>query len=197
MDNELYHSGRKGMRWGRRLYQNEDGSLTPLGRIHYGIGAARSGGVYDSSNTFSKRAKRFGKFGTELAKAKTHQYTSTGLYKARRAKNEFARKLRGKEANKQIARSNRRIQWDYKISRAQASGIIDLVAKSTYKSVFSSSDARFKSRISAGKKYVELTKRYVPRGAINKIGWDNIDNTLPEFSIGRKSLAGITRVKLR
>lgn len=31
----LYHSGIKGQRWGVRLYQNPDGSLTPLGRIRY------------------------------------------------------------------------------------------------------------------------------------------------------------------
>lgn len=37
---ELYHHGTKGQKWGRRLYQNEDGSLTPLGRIHYGVGNA-------------------------------------------------------------------------------------------------------------------------------------------------------------
>ncbi len=35
-DDELYHHGTKGMQWGRRLYQNPDGSLTPLGRIRYG-----------------------------------------------------------------------------------------------------------------------------------------------------------------
>ena len=34
--NSMMHSGTKGMRWGRRRYQNPDGSLTPLGRIHYG-----------------------------------------------------------------------------------------------------------------------------------------------------------------
>lgn len=32
---ELYHSGIKGQKWGVRLYQNPDGSLTPLGRIRY------------------------------------------------------------------------------------------------------------------------------------------------------------------
>ena len=41
LKNELNHSGIKGMHWGERLYQYEDGSLTPLGRIHYGIGQAR------------------------------------------------------------------------------------------------------------------------------------------------------------
>lgn len=32
---ELYHYGRRGMKWGQRLYQNKDGSLTALGRIRY------------------------------------------------------------------------------------------------------------------------------------------------------------------
>lgn len=31
-DNELYHHGVKGQRWGVRRYQNPDGSLTPAGR---------------------------------------------------------------------------------------------------------------------------------------------------------------------
>lgn len=32
----LMHEGKKGMHWGERHYQYEDGSLTPLGYIHYG-----------------------------------------------------------------------------------------------------------------------------------------------------------------
>ena len=32
MENELYHWGIKGMRWGIRRYQNKDGSLTDLGK---------------------------------------------------------------------------------------------------------------------------------------------------------------------
>ena len=39
--NELKHYNTPGSHWGQRLYQNKDGSLTPLGRIHYGIGQAR------------------------------------------------------------------------------------------------------------------------------------------------------------
>lgn len=38
----IAHSGTKGMKWGQRRYQNKDGSLTPLGRAHYGIGKARA-----------------------------------------------------------------------------------------------------------------------------------------------------------
>lgn len=32
-NNELYHHGIKGMKWGVRLFQNKDGSLTELGEI--------------------------------------------------------------------------------------------------------------------------------------------------------------------
>ena len=39
---ELYHHGIKGQRWGIRRYQNEDGSLTTLGKMRYGISEARN-----------------------------------------------------------------------------------------------------------------------------------------------------------
>ena len=38
---ELYHHGVKGQHWGERRWQNEDGSLTPDGREHYGVKAKR------------------------------------------------------------------------------------------------------------------------------------------------------------
>lgn len=38
----IKHSGRKGQKWGVRQYQNEDGSLTPLGREHYGVGTGET-----------------------------------------------------------------------------------------------------------------------------------------------------------
>lgn len=35
-NDELYHHGVEGQKWGVRRYQNKDGSLTPEGRMHYG-----------------------------------------------------------------------------------------------------------------------------------------------------------------
>jgi len=40
-DDELYHHGTKGQKWYKRRYQYENGSLTPEGREHYGVGAPR------------------------------------------------------------------------------------------------------------------------------------------------------------
>ena len=41
-DDELYHHGIPGQRWGFRRFQNEDGSWTPEGRERYGEGDERS-----------------------------------------------------------------------------------------------------------------------------------------------------------
>lgn len=54
----IAHSGTLGMKWGRRLYQNKDGSLTPLGRLRYGSGkdfrAGKPGMVKSSTAQKSK-----------------------------------------------------------------------------------------------------------------------------------------------
>ena len=39
---ELYHHGIKGQKHGHRRWQNPDGSLTPAGREHYGVGVKRA-----------------------------------------------------------------------------------------------------------------------------------------------------------
>ena len=49
MENELYHFGIKGMRWGVRRYQNPDGSLTNAGKKRLGKGHT-SNEENDSSN---------------------------------------------------------------------------------------------------------------------------------------------------
>jgi hypothetical protein len=66
---ELFHSGTKGMKWGKRLYQYEDGSLTPLGRSHYGVGPSRgikkSASKTDSSDSSEKKSKSISEMSNE------------------------------------------------------------------------------------------------------------------------------------
>lgn len=50
---ELYHHGIKGMKWGRRLYQHKDGSLTALGKLRYG----KKGPEKESSSSESDDSK--------------------------------------------------------------------------------------------------------------------------------------------
>lgn len=42
-ENELYHHGIKGQKWGVRNYQNADGTLTELGKRRYGEGSVSTG----------------------------------------------------------------------------------------------------------------------------------------------------------
>ena len=58
-EDELSHFGISGMRWGRRRYQNSDGSLTPLGREHYGKAFKRK------SDAGAKRVARYEKQGIQ------------------------------------------------------------------------------------------------------------------------------------
>lgn len=58
---ELEHHGIKGMKWGRRLYQNPDGSLTPAGKLRYGSAKdyEEMSGKVSKADSFIKTAKKY------------------------------------------------------------------------------------------------------------------------------------------
>lgn len=71
-NNELYHHGVKGMRWGVRRYQNSDGSLTNAGRRRYGDdgNSAHRSGSRSVSRSGSKAKNAVTKSPEEIARRK-------------------------------------------------------------------------------------------------------------------------------
>ena len=70
---ELYHHGILGQKWGVRRYQNEDGSYTTLGKIHYGVqktGKAIGKGAKTVGKGVAAGAKAVGKYGIKKVKQK-------------------------------------------------------------------------------------------------------------------------------
>ena len=69
VNNELYHHGIKGQKWGQRNYQNKDGSLTAAGQARYLVGGDSAyGGSHTKAATTrsasvskSSRGKKGGK----------------------------------------------------------------------------------------------------------------------------------------
>lgn len=70
-ETELYHHGTMGQKWGNRLYQNKDGSLTPLGKLRYGSKGERLNKYKKKKGSSNKKKIEKKKTSTTEAKPKS------------------------------------------------------------------------------------------------------------------------------
>lgn len=94
----LCHSGTAGMRWHRRRYQNYDGSLTPLGRTHYGYGPARK----KTAEQPSKSTFDGDRVSEKVAKSEVPSAGSKGQSSISKRISSFKKSLKAKKVEKII-----------------------------------------------------------------------------------------------
>lgn len=124
-EEELYHHGILGQKWGRRRYQNPDGSYTQAGRARYGIfghkkpktskdAALRAKERAKAKNEEAKKASLEAK--TERLKAKTEMEKAKAEFKAAKKQNTLGAKITQKL---KASAEERRAKNEEQVSKAK------------------------------------------------------------------------------
>ena len=140
-EDELYHYGVKGMKWGIRKYQNEDGSLTAAGKSKYST-------VADAKEAYRKAKKASNdKYSTAAGGIYGGRFTIT-----KNQRKDYSRDLQAFN-NSLAARVG--AKYDYKIAKAQTKGNNDKVAQLRVKQELEVN--RQKNRTSIANTYIRDT----------------------------------------
>ena len=137
---ELYHYGVLGMKWGVRKYHNEDGSLTAAGKSRYST-------VADAKEAYRKSKKS--------SSDKYSRATGGGYGRFTVTKDQRKNYSRDVQAYNNSLAARTRAKYDYKIAKAQQKGKNDKVANLRVKQELEVS--KQKKRASIANTYVKNT----------------------------------------
>lgn len=159
LNNELYHHGVKGQRWGVRRYQNPDGTLTPAGQKHLDKYKKRELAALDyRMNRLSKeKQKTMGYYDKDIEKIHNKA--------VKRSKKVIAQgkdpdddkkvsKLAIKEARKTMTKMSVSDTYDYAINRINNSK--NKVSNYTLDDVINEKKAANKKNLVNGGRYVVM-----------------------------------------
>lgn len=139
-EDELYHHGIKGMKWGVRRFQNEDGSLTNAGKSRYAT-------VEEAKAAYEKAKK--------VTSDNYNRATNGGYGRFTITKDQRKNYWRDVQAYNNSLAARTRAKYDYKIAKAQQKGKNDKVANLRVKQELEVS--KQKKRASIANTYVKNT----------------------------------------
>lgn len=171
-DQDISHYGVKGMRWGVRRYQNEDGTLTSLGRRREDLKDAQQRRVRGKQEKFQKRVD-VGYATREFNKEKTRQRINAKGYKKTKRQLANEKKYRDKgftEDEAEIMAANRRRG----VRIAMAAGGIAIAALGAY---------------AAYRHYDRITDRMLSAGSeLGRVGITDTEGLREGFYAFRKGI---------
>ena len=138
INGELYHHGVKGMKWGRRRWQNKDGSLTPAGEKRYNQDTAEgrrnlAKDKYKQANKEFNRSydKAYNKSIAAYSPIKKHREANDRRWDDAWEKGKAAKAARKeyKEANKEYKAARKQGKEEFREARADISRSRSLGAK--------------------------------------------------------------------
>lgn len=178
-ENELYHYGIKGQKWGIRRYQNSDGSLTPAGKKHY------------SKMSDDKLQKSLYK---QVKKARTDQSDWSNQWavnntigenskavqdKYKKDYDEYMNSKQRKEADKKLKNLDRRFNQG-KIDPDEYDKEWENIQKSVYKPELDRSVTIGSNGRKYSKEYIDKYGRDLNIGYLKDLGYD--EKTAKEFT---------------